>query len=48
LSRDEVDLNLMGVQNEDQLRANLRGLEAGPLTKEEMIWMREFGRVVHG
>jgi len=48
LSRDEVDITLMGVKNEEQLQANLRGLEAGPLSKEEMKWMREFGQVVHG
>ena len=48
LSRAEVDLTLMGVKNADQLQANLRGLEKGPLSQDEMKWMREFGRVVHG
>ena len=27
---------------------NLRALEKGPLSDEEMAFMREFGRTVHG
>lgn len=48
LSRSEVDLSLMGVKTQAQLEDNLKGLEKGPMTGEEMSWMREFGRAVHG
>ena len=48
LTRAEVDLTLMGVANAKQLEDNLRGLEAGPMSKDEMKWMREFGQIVHG
>jgi len=48
LSRSEVDLSLMGVKNHTQLTENLKGLEKGPMTGEEMNWMRAFGRAVHG
>jgi aryl-alcohol dehydrogenase-like predicted oxidoreductase len=48
LSRAEVDLSLMGVKTHAQLEENLKGLEKGPMTGEEMSWMREFGRAVHG
>lgn len=48
LSHSAVDLCLMGVASQEQLTANLSGIEAGPMTGEEMAWMREFGRVVHG
>ena len=48
LSRAEVDLTLMGVANQQQLQENLKALEAGPMEKEEMKWMRDFGSVVHG
>ncbi len=48
LSRAEVDVTLMGVRSEQQLRDNLSGLEKGPMSPDELTWMREFGRVVHG
>jgi len=48
LSSPAVDITLCGPKNEDQLNENLKGLEAGPMEEEEMAWMREFGRVVHG
>ncbi len=48
LSRSEVDLALMGVANPTQLQENLQGLEAGPMDKDEMEWMRSFGKVVRG
>ena len=34
--------------NIDQFDANLKGLEKGPMTSDELKWMREFGAVVHG
>ena len=48
LSHPSVDITLMGPKNGDQLKENLKGLEKGPMTGEEMEWMRAFGRVVHG
>lgn len=48
LSSPHVDLVLCGPRSLAQLDENLAGLRAGPLDDEEMAWMREFGRVVHG
>jgi aryl-alcohol dehydrogenase-like predicted oxidoreductase len=48
LSNDAVDIVLCGPKTEDQLLANLEGLAKGPMQDDEMAWMREFGRVVHG
>ena len=31
-----------------QFDANLAALERGPLSPDELRWMREFGQVVHG
>jgi hypothetical protein len=32
----------------EQVRENLAALEKGPLSEDEMTWMRDFGRAVHG
>ena len=48
LSRAEVDVTLMGVDSAAQLAENLNGLKRGPMDPDELRWMREFGRVVHG
>jgi aryl-alcohol dehydrogenase-like predicted oxidoreductase len=48
LTSPHVDVVLSGPATAAQLRENLRALERGPLGPEEMAWMREFGRVVHG
>jgi aryl-alcohol dehydrogenase-like predicted oxidoreductase len=48
LTSPHVDVVLSGPASAAQLRENLRALERGPLGPEEMAWMREFGRVVHG
>ena len=48
LSQDKVDVVLTGPKNGQQLRENLQALQAGPLDKQEMSWMRELGRAVHG
>ena len=48
LHHQAVDLTLMGVNGEQQLRDNLDGLDKGPMDEDEIKWMREFGRVVHG
>jgi len=48
LSHDSVDLALMGIKGEAQFNENMEGLLKGPMDVDEMAWMREFGRVVHG
>lgn len=48
LSSPHVDLTLTGPKDLAQLKENLAGLEKGPMEGEEMAWMREFGKVVHG
>ena len=48
LSHDAVDVTLMGVKNSEQLKANLLGLEKGPMVDDEMETMRAFGRAVRG
>lgn len=48
LSSPHVDVTLCGPKSLAQLDENLAGLAKGPLSEEEMAWMREFGRVVHG
>jgi aryl-alcohol dehydrogenase-like predicted oxidoreductase len=49
LSNPHVDLVLTGPKNRQQLEENLRDLreKGGPLSGEEMLWIREFGQVVH-
>lgn len=48
LSSPHVDLVLCGPASERELNENLQALEKGPLSAEEMTWMREFGRRVYG
>jgi aryl-alcohol dehydrogenase-like predicted oxidoreductase len=48
LTSPNVDVVLSAPGNAGKLRENLRALEQGPLSGEEMAYMREFGRVVHG
>ena len=48
LSSEHVDVCLTGPASTAQLDENLAALEKGPLTTEELSWMREFGNVVHG
>jgi aryl-alcohol dehydrogenase-like predicted oxidoreductase len=48
LSNPHVDLVLTGPKNGQQLREDLHDLkEKGPLSEQEMRWIREFGQVVH-
>ena len=48
LSNPHVDLVLTGPKNRQQLQENVHHLrEKGPLSEEEMHWIREFGQVVH-
>ncbi len=48
LSSPHVDVVLCAPGTSENLRQNLRALEKGPLGREEMAFMRELGRAVHG
>lgn len=48
LSNPNVDVVLSGPGSSAQLDENLRALEKGPLSNDELTWMREYGRQVHG
>jgi aryl-alcohol dehydrogenase-like predicted oxidoreductase len=48
LSSPHVHAVLGGPKTLGQLDENLAGLQKGRLTQEEMAWIREYGRVVHG
>jgi predicted aldo/keto reductase-like oxidoreductase len=48
LSNPQVDIVLTGPKNRQQLQENLSGLgEKGPLSEEELSWIRDFGQIVH-
>lgn len=48
LSSPHVDVVLNGPASVEQLKENVAAIQKGPLSEDEMRWMREFGRVVHG
>jgi aryl-alcohol dehydrogenase-like predicted oxidoreductase len=48
LSSSHVDVTLTGPASTAQLDENLAALDRGPLTADELTWMRDFGRAVHG
>lgn len=48
LSNPHIDVALTGPRNVVELRENLAAIEKGPLSPEEMVFLREFGRAVHG
>ncbi|PWB66487.1 MAG: hypothetical protein C3F14_04005 [Deltaproteobacteria bacterium] len=48
LSSPHIDVALTGPRNAGELRENLTALEKGPLSPEEDLFLREFGRAVHG
>lgn len=48
LSSSHVDIVLTGPRTVAELRENLAAIDAGPLGGEEMAFLREFGRAVHG
>ncbi len=48
LSNEHVDVVLSGPASMAQLDENLAALQKGPLSTEEMEWMRRFVVVVHG
>ena len=47
LSNPDVDVCLTGPANDAELDANLKALEQGPLSAEEMAWMKSVGDHVH-
>lgn len=48
LSSPHVDVVLAGPRNAAELREDLAALDSGPLSPEEMVFLREFGHAVHG
>jgi aryl-alcohol dehydrogenase-like predicted oxidoreductase len=48
LSSPHVDVALCGPGDTTQLTENLDALDRGPLSPEEMTWMRAYGAKVHG
>jgi aryl-alcohol dehydrogenase-like predicted oxidoreductase len=47
LSNPDVDVCLTGPETAEQMAANLKTLQLGPLSVEEMQWMRKVGDNVH-
>ena len=48
LTSPHVDVVLAGPRSTAELREDLAALDKGPLSADEMAFMREFGRAVHG
>jgi aryl-alcohol dehydrogenase-like predicted oxidoreductase len=48
LSHPQVAVVLTGPKNGSQLRDNLEAVKKGPLSEEQLSWMRELGKTVHG
>lgn len=48
LTSPHIDVALTGPRNVMEMRENLAALGKGPLSPEEMLFIREFGRAVHG
>jgi len=48
LSRPEVDVCMTGPSNAAQMDEALRALEQGPMSEEELAWMRRVGAAKHG
>jgi aryl-alcohol dehydrogenase-like predicted oxidoreductase len=48
LSNPDVDVCMTGPRNREQMREALRTLELGPLSREELTWMKRAGDSVYG
>jgi aryl-alcohol dehydrogenase-like predicted oxidoreductase len=48
LTNPHVDAVLSAPKTVEQMRENLAALDKGPLSDDEMTWMRDFGRAVRG
>jgi len=46
LSNAHVHVVLTGPRDRDQFKQNFAALEQGPLTPEELSWVREYGRLI--
>ena len=46
LSNPHVHLVLTGPQNSEQLKQNFKAVQRGPLTMEELNWIRQYGKIV--
>lgn len=46
LSNPHVHLVLTGPKNREQLKVNLTAIKQGPLTPEELSWIREYGQLI--
>jgi aryl-alcohol dehydrogenase-like predicted oxidoreductase len=47
LSNPHVDLALTAPRSEEELLENLAAIRQGPLSEEEMAFLRRFGDAVH-
>jgi len=47
LSQPQIDLCMSGPANTEQMREGLSALDRGPLSEDEMAWMRRVGDAVH-
>jgi aryl-alcohol dehydrogenase-like predicted oxidoreductase len=48
LSRPGIDVCLAGPASTDQMREALEALDRGPMSEEELAWMRRIGDHIHG
>ena len=48
LSNPNVDLCLTGPSNDAQAMASLEALRLGPMSADELAWMKRVGKAVHG
>ncbi len=48
LSRPEVDVCMTGPANAAQMNDALEAQQRGPMTEDELAWMRRVGRAVAG
>lgn len=48
LSRPEVNVCLTGAKNRKELEENLKALELGPMSEQELAKIKEFGDIVYG
>lgn len=46
LTNPHVHLTLTGPKNREQLRQNFQALQQGPLSTEEISWIRQYGSIV--
>lgn len=48
LARPEVDVCLTGPANAEQMGQALEALRSGPMSEDELAWMRRVGRAIYG